>query len=305
MNLRTLKLCAPIAVGVIVMPNTANAVNEKALENANANAKILRCATPHPSAKEALLREEHFKSLRMSKKGKPGGGNEYQPRPNGSVTIDVYMHVITDTNGSGALSTGEINAQISVLNDAYRNTPFKFNLVYTNYVANNAWYNVGYNSAAEREMKAALRQGDASDLNIYAANIGDGLLGWATFPSSYSSDPLDDGVVMLNESFPGGSAAPYNEGDTGTHEVGHWLGLYHTFQGGCNGSGDYVADTPAEKSPAYGCPVGRDSCTKGKNADGLDPIFNFMDYTDDSCMDEFTLGQSVRADEQSFVYRNL
>jgi hypothetical protein len=249
-----------------------------------------RCATKEPSDAQKAAIERTVQAHRAIAPDVTGG------------TINVYFHVITSSTGQGDVSDTRINQQISVLNNAYASWGWSFNLVSVDRTANSTWYTTTGGSS-ETAMKNALRQGTADDLNIYSNNMGGGLLGWATFPSSYASQPMMDGVVILNASMPGGSAAPYNLGDTATHEVGHWMGLYHTFQGGCKRStsqGDGVADTPAERSPAYGCPTGRDSCP---SIAGLDPITNFMDYTDDACMFQFTSGQDARMDAQFTTYR--
>lgn len=216
-------------------------------------------------------------------------------------TINVHFHVINNGAGiaNGDISDTMIRDQINVLNAAYASTGWSFNLVSTDRTTNSSWYNVGAGSTAETQMKNALRLGTAQDLNVYTANLGGGLLGWATFPSDYTRSPKMDGVVILFSSLPGGSAAPYNLGDTATHEIGHWMGLYHTFQGACTKTNDGVADTPAEKSAAFGCPAGRDTCSGA----GADPIYNFMDYTDDACMNTFTAAQDTRMDSMWNTYR--
>ncbi len=151
------------------------------------------------------------------------------------TVINVHFHVINKGAGlaNGDITAAMIDAQVQVLNDAFAPYGYSFLLASVDRTTNATWYVMSPGSAAEQQAKNALRQGTADDLNVYSANPGGGLLGWATFPSSYASKPKDDGVVVLFSSLPGGSAAPYNLGDTGTHEVGHWVGLYHTFQGGC------------------------------------------------------------------------
>ncbi len=265
----------------------------------NTQAVVIRgdrlCGTDHDPQKIAAA-ETDF-AIRM---------DELKDNPDLNVSggvINVYFHVINNGSGiaNGDISTTMITDQINVLNNAFGSWGWTFNLVATDRTTNSTWYNGCYGSS-ETPMKNALHLGTADDLNIYTCNPSGGILGYATFPSSYQSAPLRDGVVLLYSSLPGGSAAPYNLGDTGTHEVGHWMGLYHTFQGGCNGNGDYVSDTAAERSAAYGCPTGRNSCS-GNRYPGNDPITNFMDYTDDSCMFQFTGAQDARMDAQFTSYR--
>lgn len=247
----------------------------------------IRCATPDLSERERQLIDAQV------------AGHVGTAVTGG--TIPVYWHVINNgtSTSQGNITDAQIASQIAVLNSAYASTGWQFQLVSTDRTTNASWY-TSSGGSTETAMKNALRKGTADDLNIYSNNMGGGLLGWATFPSSYSSNPKMDGVVILFSSLPGGTAAPYNLGDTATHEVGHWMGLYHTFQGGCNGSGDSVGDTAAEKTAAFGCPTGRNSCP---NKPGNDPITNFMDYTDDACMNNFTAGQDARMDSMFTTYR--
>jgi hypothetical protein len=229
---------------------------------------------------------------------------------NGTVTVSTVFHVVSDhalTAAEQGRWTTMINAQIAVLNASYSgatsptaaNTPFRFALDHITWTVSPEWYHVAPGKT-ETAMKTALHEGDSETLNVYSADIGGGLLGWAYFPKDYNNGhAYRDGVVILDESMPGGTAGKYAEGDTLTHEVGHWLMLDHTFAGACSASGDGVADTPREAIPQFDCPVNADTCA----APGADPIHNFMDYTQDSCMNEFTPGQAQRMSDGWVAFR--
>ena len=263
----------------------------------NGNPQALQCGTRDLDATTMQLVEDY--TQRISSR------LDLTATLTASKSIPVYWHRIHDANGSGGVVTNsQVSQQMAVLNAAYAGSGFSFQTPVVDDTNNATWYTCS-GGTCETQMKTALRQGGSNALNIYSNNMGGGLLGWATFPSSYASQPKMDGVVILFSSVPGGTAAPYDLGDTATHEVGHWMGLYHTFQGGCARSatgGDGVSDTPAEKSAAFGCPVGRNTCT-GSAFPGNDPITNFMDYTDDACMNTFSAGQNARMNSMWVAYR--
>lgn len=217
----------------------------------------------------------------------------------GTVRVPTYVHVIRSGSGiaNGDVPDATLVAQLNVLNAAFRATPFYFELVAITRTTNLSWYNMTPGSTAEAQAKSTLRRGGAESLNLYTAKPGGGLLGWATFPSSYAANPRKDGVVLLYSALVGGTAFPGNEGDTAVHEVGHWLGLLHTSTG-CT-SDDGVADTPLARASLV-CTEGLDTCP---DSPGLDPIRNYMNSTDDACMSEFTPGQAARMDNQALLYR--
>ncbi|KAK0726900.1 metalloprotease MEP1-like protein [Lasiosphaeria miniovina] len=217
-----------------------------------------------------------------------------------TINIDVYVHVVASSTSlsGGYLTQASVNSQISTLNTAYAPHDIAFVLKGTDWTVNSNWASDG--NGYELTMKKALRKGTYKTLNLYFLKDMGSNLGYCYFPTTVTTGSNNyylDGCTILYTTVPGGSLANYNLGHTATHEIGHWFGLYHTFQGGCTGSGDYIADTPAQASASSGCPTGRDSCPSQA---GVDPIHNYMDYSYDTCYTQFTPNQKTRM----FTYYN-
>jgi hypothetical protein len=225
-----------------------------------------------------------------------------------AATVPVYFHVVTD-GSIGRLTSTQIADQIRVLNATFGGTEggartgFTFQLAGVTRTNNAAWFYANPGGTNEHTMKSTLKQGGANALNLYSTTAG-AYLGWAYLPSITTKPGQEylDGIVVDWESMRGTStkyAGEFDQGETATHEAGHWLDLEHTFYGGCSAKGDFVADTPAEKTPTDGCPAGKDTCS----APGLDPIHNYMDYSFDACYTEFTAGQTQRMRDAWLAYR--
>jgi hypothetical protein len=254
----------------------------------------VRCAAPTPT-------EAEIAAIAAAIADHDAVFGRWSDAPSGTVSIPVRWHVVRSGNAvsQGNIPDAWIQDQIDVLNGAFASRGFSFFLAGIDRTTKSQWYTGCYSSGTERKMKQALRIDPANNLNIYSCRPSGGILGYAYLPNAFPESDYRHGVVLLDQSLPGGNASPYNLGDTGTHEVGHWAGLHHTFEGGCANPGDSVADTPAEASAAFGCPTGRNTCSSA----GLDPITNFMDYTDDDCMFEFSTGQGDRMHSMMSTYR--
>ena len=248
-----------------------------------------RCATPEPTIGQALELAEQVRAFQS----RTASVRLERAEP---ATVPVAVHVVSEGPGvaQGNIPQAWVEAQIDTLNATFEPFGLRFALALVQRVGNPAWYrDLELGSAQERAMKQALSLDPARVLNVYTARPSTDYLGWATLPEAGAETDRIQGVVVLDQSLPGGDAAPYNLGHTTTHEVGHWAGLLHTFSGGCSAPGDAVADTPQQRSGSSRCPVERDSCPLDP---GLDPVHNYMDYSDDACMTEFTPGQRGRSE---------
>lgn len=215
------------------------------------------------------------------------------------LTIPVVVHVIHRTDGLGYVDEATVRRQIQVLNEDFGalsgslgedgfNTKIQFHLVQVTWTANNNWFL----DMDEYGFKSTLGWDQNHYCNIYVNSAG-GYLGYSYFPQE-DAGSVYDGLVIYYETFGGRDEgiSPYNQGRTTIHEMGHYLGLEHTFQGygAClngYGVGDLILDTPAESTDHYGC-------TQTYTCGSPDPIHNYMNYTDDLCMNQFTSEQGNR-----------
>ncbi len=211
-------------------------------------------------------------------------------------TIVVAFHVLHD-GPLGLLTQAQVDAQIQELNANFAPRGYRFTLGQVDFTDNAAWFNL-QTYADEVAIKSALALYPAQTLNIYSC-MPYGYLGFAYYPWTFPETSFEHCVFIDYRTLPGGSLVPFDLGRTASHEVGHYLGLLHTFEGGCGGSGDLVLDTPAELTPTSGCPIGKDTCV----SPGLDPIQNYMDYSDDACYTEFTAGQGALMCQMVSAYR--
>jgi hypothetical protein len=239
-----------------------------------------------------------------------------------TLNVNVQVHIIRGRHkGEHRVKWRHAVALFRILRDGFNgaqspnSTPMgvNFHLKRIKVTRNDRWYHAFPMSRADRQMRRHLHRGSAQTLNIYIKTFprmrGGVLLGHSRFPWQYRGHRAYDGVEVNVDAMPHGRARGFNLGDTVIHETGHWFGLLHTFQNGCDPVNDGVKDTPAEMDTAQSCEDTANLCDKtavepAPAGPGLyNPALNFMEYTPDSCMRMFTAGQHERAVTMFTRYR--
>ncbi len=287
-----------------------------------------RCGTMQLQAPQSKAWQRHAAEQQIAYQKAAG-------TPSNKITgtervIPVVVHLIQQSP-LAVISDARVQSQIDVLNEDFRkmnadtsSIPQEFQGVAANCeirfclatIDPNGCPTTGINRVVapslaihgiddEQALKSFVQWDPHKYLNMWVpVNLKDNLLGYATFPTWLAFAPQNDGVVINGNNFGRGFGTPtsaYSSGRTATHEVGHWLGLYHTFEGSCSGmsasncmsQGDEVCDTPPTNTEVYGCPGVRNSCHEVP-VDHNDQTMNYMDYTDDLCMYMFSAGQKAR-----------
>jgi hypothetical protein len=215
--------------------------------------------------------------------------------------VPIHVHNIVTSKGAGHVSDGRIRSQLAVLNTAYGPAKIQFELASVERVVNDQWSKMEGTRRTRREiaMLSHLGRDTYTSLNFYIVPEMDSTwVGKATFPWNLEKSPRLDGVIVVARSLPGKELR--YQGHIAVHEVGHWLGLEHTFEGGCTGlTDDSVSDTPRERGPSYTCDR-RDTCPGERGFDSTD---NFMNYGTDLCPKRFTSGQIARMRRLLVKYR--
>jgi Pregnancy-associated plasma protein-A len=264
-------------------------------QGAETTARLYRCGTPPPTPSEKIQANRVITALRA-----------HRVNFRGLTVVPIRFHIIHQGT-QGYLPDRQLKAQVALLNSTYAPASIQFKILDVNLHENDAWFYHQPGTDAEVEMKTQLGKDTAGSLNLYTAEPGGELRGYATFPWWCAVLPQLDGVVIHHASLPEAERPwssqpwPYDLGMTAVHEIGHWSGLYHTFQGGCTAPGDDIADTAPEENAATGCPVHQPSACPGEP--GFNPVENYMDYTDDACMKQFTPMQYQRMKDMVGYYR--
>ncbi len=251
--------------------------------------ELHRCGTP------AVSRDEVAAALRGPRE--MAEVFDQAKRLRKRVDIPLVFHVLQDKDGDGVIDQAQLDEQMSVVNKAFKKSKLRFFIQEVRYLTKPNWFKRCAKAKVATKMAKRLAVDPARTVNVYTCEPKK-LLGFAILPWAYEEDSVFNQVVVHHLSMPFG-IFPYDLGMTLVHELGHYFGLLHPFSGGCEAPGDFVDDTPFEAEPARRCPIGKDSCPQ----EGVDPVENYMDYSDDACFTNFTAGQNDRMREVSEFYR--